>query len=294
MVSFVDDGSSIPVAPDWIEARLELPFTLRRFEGNMGITNALNVALEKNDAEFILRMDADDRIHPERFKTQLRFMEQNQHVGVCGTGAVRFGQRRDRFDLVAHHDEILVHLLFANPFCHPTVCLRQSAIEGSQYPDEVPQAEDYLFWSMLASRGVQFANIPDQLLAYRVSGANSSVTNKSKRSKRYRAIQQAVFKNLFDDQIAEVLVAGFKNGLHAQLGMASTPGSKWYSKRALLGYTDMIVETAKLRPELFRNEALLTSTLKQQAHLASSKIRVRTLKNYRRFFNTAEPNWFRP
>ena len=89
-------------------------------------------------------------------------------------------------------------------------------------------------------------------------------------------------------------MAGFKNGLHAQLGMASTPGSKWYSKRALLGYTDMIVETAKLRPELFRNEALLTSTLKQQAHLASSKIRVRTLKNYRRFFNTAEPNWFRP
>lgn len=292
-VSFIDDGSSTPLEHDWLSERLTASFSLHRLDKNQGITNALNLGLAKNDCEFIFRMDADDRMHPNRIKTQVEFMKKNPAIGVCGTGAHRFGKQRSQFSPFEHHKEIVVAMLYSNPFCHPSVCLRQSSIGDAQYPDDVPQAEDYLFWTLLASRGVKFANLPDILLGYRVSGFNSSAANKQDRSERFNKIQCVAYQNLFGPNLPEQLILGLESGIQAQLGINSNPKGRWFSTAELLDHVEVIIELAQDRAELFGDNKFLRSKLQSQAVLAGSRLRVKMKKNLPRLLVYRDPKWIK-
>jgi len=292
-VSFIDDGSASPLEHRWISEQLAAPFSLHRLDKNQGITNALNLGLAKNNSEFIFRMDADDRMHPNRIKAQIEFMKQNPAIGVCGTGAHRFGKQTSQFSPFEDHNEIVVAMLFSNPFCHPSVCLRQSSIEDVKYPDDVPQAEDYLFWTLLAARGVKFANLPDILLGYRMSSFNSSAANKQERSERFNKIQFVAYQNLFGPILPEQLLIGFESGLQAQLGINANPEGRWFSTTELLDHIEVIIELAQDKIELFGDEKFMRSKLHSQATLAGSWLRVKIKKNLPRLLGYREPRWMR-
>lgn len=223
-VLIVDDGSSPALDAGWVQDRLKAPSGVLRLTENRGIIDALNAGLAQVDSEFIMRMDADDRMHPERFSRQIEFMEHHSNVGICGTEAVRFGQRHDTFGVPTDHVSIATELLFINPMCHPTVCFRSESIAGLYYPQEVLKAEDYLFWSVAAAAGVRFANLKLPLLGYRVSGSNSSAASRAERFERSMKVQNVLYQNLFGSPLPEFVQAAFDSGLHAILGGFDHPG----------------------------------------------------------------------
>src|SRR5574338_186617 len=54
-------------------------------ERNSGITDTLNAGLSHVKEEFVIRMDADDRCLPDRFRKLVEYMDQNPETVICGS-----------------------------------------------------------------------------------------------------------------------------------------------------------------------------------------------------------------
>ena len=55
---------------------------------NSGISNSLNYGLKIAKGKYIARMDGDDISFPDRFERQVKFMDLNPKVILCGGGYI--------------------------------------------------------------------------------------------------------------------------------------------------------------------------------------------------------------
>ncbi len=144
-------------------------------EQNLGIAKTLNSGLEKllPNYEYIARMDADDWSFPDRFEKQIKFMEQNQHVAICGTQGYwlkDFSKLSNKNWLYPTANNYLqIYLLFAASFGHSSIILRTSIFlkERFFYNQNSKTCEDWDLWSRITKK-YQVANLPDFLMKYRV------------------------------------------------------------------------------------------------------------------------------
>jgi len=146
---------------------------------NKGLIASLNEGIAKARGTYIARMDADDISLPNRFEEQVKFMEKNLDVGVCGSWVVVFGKnRKDRlWKTSLKDDELKTNLLFSVPFAHPSVIIRTDLLFNNniRYNSEFIHAEDYNLWVDL-SNYTKFANIQKVLLKYRYLGKSITRT----------------------------------------------------------------------------------------------------------------------
>lgn len=70
-------------------------FNLIRLEKNMGLGNALRLAVESAKYELIARMDSDDVSVPDRFEQQLTYLANNPSVGIVGGDISEFIDSED-------------------------------------------------------------------------------------------------------------------------------------------------------------------------------------------------------
>lgn len=175
----VDDGSKDGTA-DRVRALADPRVRLHVNERNLGHTPSLNIGLRLCRGTYIARMDADDICLPGRFAKQVAFLDAHPEVGLLG-GAVRVidgaGRRGERAPLPADDASLRWLSMTRNPFHHPAVALRRDVIERTgQYFDERYGAnQDYELWDRLLPH-TKAANLPDEILQYRVHGNNISVT----------------------------------------------------------------------------------------------------------------------
>jgi glycosyltransferase involved in cell wall biosynthesis len=137
---------------------------------NVGLAKALNEGLKNCTYDLVARMDTDDIALPERFEKQYTFMQENDHIAVCGAQIFEmdetmnnvFNERR----VPLEHRELVNFMKFRTPFSHPVVMFRKKAILAvGGYPYIFP--EDYILWVKLFLAGYQFHNLPDVLLKMR-------------------------------------------------------------------------------------------------------------------------------
>lgn len=169
-VLLYDDGStddSLQIARTNADDR----FVIRDSDVNRGYVHWLNVGLSEARGEFIARMDADDIALPERFERQVEFLRSHPDVGLVGTACtVVDSAGAELFPIVkpATDVEIRWAALLDNPFLHPTVMFRRSALAGNigSYDASLMPTEDYDLWVRMlgVTKG---ANIPEVLLRYR-------------------------------------------------------------------------------------------------------------------------------
>ncbi len=168
---------------------------------NKGLPYSLNEGIKKARGKYIARMDADDISLSTRFEEQLRFMEENEDVGVCGTWAEVFGENR-KSKLLKHplvHDELKVRLLFSVCFAHPTVMMRKEVLvkHKLKYNLDYINAQDYELWSKI-SDVTKIANIPKVILRYRVSkNSITSITDTQKVELRYKLLSNVFKKYIY-------------------------------------------------------------------------------------------------
>jgi glycosyltransferase involved in cell wall biosynthesis len=153
---------------------------------NQGLIYSLNLMIAQARAPLIARMDGDDIALPERFATQLAYLDAQPDIGVLGTGADtideagRPGLRR--FDNVTDPDAVVADLKNGPPLCHPSVMMRRDIVQrvGGYHPAFL-HCEDYDLWLRL-SEVTRLSSLPDRLILYRQSA--SQVSN------RHALIQQ--------------------------------------------------------------------------------------------------------
>jgi GT2 family glycosyltransferase len=151
-------------------ASLPMPVVHLELPDNVGLGPALDAGLAASSHEIVARMDADDVSVPERFERQVALIEAG--ADIVGSGLLEFGSSID--DVVGRRtpptdpDEIRRVIRFRDPFNHPTVVYRRSAVLAAGGYTDMALLEDYLLFSRMVQAGAAPANLAEPLVYYRV------------------------------------------------------------------------------------------------------------------------------
>ena len=150
--------------------RLKGILKIVKLEKNLGLGNALKEGVLHCTYEWIARMDTDDIAYPERFKKQIEYIKKNPDTDVLGTFMTEFIDEITNKICIkdAPIDNIDNYIKYRDPVNHPSVILRKSKILEAGNYQEIFLNEDSYLWARMYSIGAKFANIPEELVYFRV------------------------------------------------------------------------------------------------------------------------------
>ncbi len=174
----VDDAStdnSRAIIKSYLDQRIKLFVN----ENNLGTAGSLNEAIGKSAGEYIARMDADDISLPDRFETQVKFLDENPQIAMVGTWARVIGDKAGL--LIAHPTDPAIlrsNLIFHASFVHPSVMIRRGFFSnlGFKYDPEFRQGQDYKLWVQMSEK-LRLANINKVLIYYRTHRKQTKTTD---------------------------------------------------------------------------------------------------------------------
>lgn len=161
--------------------------------GNMGMGAALNQALRFAKSDWIVRLDSDDVMQPQRLERQIAFVGEYPEICVAGSLVYYIGEQgqvlgaatsdlatpRDFARYVSDGKAIALH--------HPSVMMRRDAVvEAGGYRPEFWPADDFDLWARIAERGGLILVQQEYLVNYRIHGASISIAAAAKAGRRVR------------------------------------------------------------------------------------------------------------
>lgn len=173
-VVVVQDGHVGPELASTLE-RLEsgspVPVRRLRLSHNVGLAQALQCGLAACSHDVVARMDADDISLPHRFLVQLPEIEAG--ADLVGAAILEFeGDGRQSAGVLrvppTGAAAIAETARWRNPFNHPTVVYRRTAVLSAGGYRELPFMEDYWVFTRMIANGARVVNLPDALVRYRI------------------------------------------------------------------------------------------------------------------------------
>lgn len=159
------------------------PFTLRVFndmakrfadnrrvtiihQENLGLSSARNAAISRAAGEYILPLDADNRIRPDYLRKAVGVLDQNRDAGVVYAYANLFGEKKGVWTFPPFDSR---KLLIENFVEACSVFRKKIWEECNGYdPAMVIGYEDWDFWISAMEKGWKFHLIKEALFDYRV------------------------------------------------------------------------------------------------------------------------------
>ncbi|MFJ8526935.1 glycosyltransferase family 2 protein [Bacillus sp. NPDC094106] len=174
----IDDGSldeSLKIAQSIKDSRVKV-----YHDGeNRGLSYRLNQIASLAKGDYIVRMDADDIMHPDRIKKQLDYLQSNPDIDLVGTCAYIINEnnniigKRKKIDCNIEPPIVLAKGLFI----HPTVMGKRAWFRSNPYSEEYLRAEDHEIWVRTIETS-NFFIMEESLLFYR---ENSQINLKNYR-----------------------------------------------------------------------------------------------------------------
>lgn len=199
---FIVNDASTDATVDIVRSYRDPRIRMVTLEKNVGHVAALNRGLNVIGTPLIARMDADDISHPLRLEKQVRFMSQNPEIGICGTFAEAFAEKKRiywRFPVTPQ--DIKVKLLFECALVHSSVMMRRDfLLKNSLFYDEsFRHSYDWELWQRCAGC-MKLANIPEFLVKYRIHDKSESVRTAGLQNDAARRLDDASLGQLGLDQ----------------------------------------------------------------------------------------------
>ena len=157
---------------------------------NKGLAARLNEAFLKSSGRYIARMDGDDICHPQRLEKQIRFLDENSKIDICGTNFTTFPSGKE-VKMPENHQKIIKRHLFTTGLCHPSVMMRRYVLENASYPN-FSCAQDYGLWVVLEQQGYRFSNIQKSLLQYRIHTSSTTAKKSGQKAKFHNQIHKQI------------------------------------------------------------------------------------------------------
>ena len=178
----VDDGSC-DATPEIAArfARDDPRFRILR-RPHEGLVQSLNAGLERCRGTFIARMDADDRMHPERLEKQRAALEANASWAAVGSRVELFPAhhvtrgRRDHarwLNAIESPEQVCAEAFIECPIAHPALFARSEVMESFGYRD-MGWPEDYDLVLRWLGAGLRLANVAQPLVEWRETPARLS------------------------------------------------------------------------------------------------------------------------
>lgn len=137
-----------------------------------GLTFALNYGLNIASGKYIARIDADDLCLPNRFITQIEYLEKKPSTIVLGSQFTQIDQNNNiiqqKSNLPITTQEIRKYSYKNCPIAHPSVIFRKKeiiAIGGYKFGF---YGEDYELWLRCLDNDYQIENLDISLIYYRI------------------------------------------------------------------------------------------------------------------------------
>ena len=142
-----------------------------RLAKNGGLGNALNEGIKHCKNELVARMDSDDIAYPDRCEKQIAAFNTHSEVSICSGIVEEFTTDPNTVDtrrvLPETNAEIVEFAKKRNPFNHPCVMYKKSAVEAVGSYQDFYLLEDYYLWLRMLMAGYQGYNIQEPLLHMR-------------------------------------------------------------------------------------------------------------------------------
>lgn len=282
----IDDGST-DETPELIQQFQDPRINYIRNPENLKFRATLNKGLDLIDSKYIARMDADDIAMPERLERQFAFMESHPEIGIVGTAIEIFGQQELIKTLPESNHEIQALCLFAAPFAHPSVMIRNSVIKQHdlKFAPNYPAIEDWELWTRL-TQVTQSANLPDVLLRYRWEGQNMTVQTLGSRLERYYALYKELLNRMNISPTEEELKIHYEL---SQGGPTSFPVSayqKWSQR--------LLKQNAEIKAYPHGELSIILEKLQQQLFYSCADKGLKEFISYTKSYgiNTSQLNYF--
>ncbi len=196
IIYFVDDCStdnSLEIAESYKDDRL----VIIEKDSNSGIVDTMNVALNRIETEYYIRMDGDDISTPERFQKLVDFMDQNSEIGVCSSSIETFGiENKVR---VFEKSPLMnsANLIFGHSIGHASSIFRTAVMKENkiEYVDRFWRLEDYYLFYRLKDLTLTTA-IPDKFYLYRQAAYNNNAEITQRKNLAFKAFYEMVLTDL--------------------------------------------------------------------------------------------------
>ena len=187
---FAIDGDIPAVLDDKIQNFVGLGLvTCRTFRNDTqsGLSSNINQTLNSLNFQpnsFIMRMDADDLMIPNRLVLQLDFLNKNPDVDVvagCANRIDNIGQKIGQIGQGSRY--VWPNKSWQNPIIHPTTMIRADFFKKyGVYDIKFKYAQDWHLWARASNAGAKFFVLPDKILKFRFS---SRSVKRRKQTQRY-------------------------------------------------------------------------------------------------------------
>ena len=144
-------------------------------KAHSGVVDTANIGLEFCRGEIVVRMDADDRCHPDRINLQRDYLLKNPEIAVVGSLVKGFPEDQigegfqlyyDWLNSLVTHEDITREIFVESPIANPCAAYRRSWIRDLGGYRDHGWPEDYDMWLRFYLAGAQFAKIPEVLLEW--------------------------------------------------------------------------------------------------------------------------------
>jgi glycosyltransferase involved in cell wall biosynthesis len=140
----------------------------------------LNFLASEANADYLVRMDADDLSEPHRIRT-LRNALMGELVDVLGSAVILIDDNDiviGRIDFPLDESGIVAALATRTAFCHPAIAIRRQFLLDMRGYLGGFASEDTDLWLRARRAGARLRNLPDTLLRYRIH-ADQATANRS-------------------------------------------------------------------------------------------------------------------
>lgn len=166
----VDDGSTDQKTREEMDRLASQGIRVIRQE-NKGLAAARNAGILASKGEYILPLDADNRVRHGYIENGIRILDANPHIGVVYGDAEYIGMRTGRWHVGPFERDRLLRWNYIDA----CAVYRRSVWEQNRGYDgtmPVQGLEDWDFWLGALEHGWQFAYVPEVFFDYRQAEAS--------------------------------------------------------------------------------------------------------------------------
>jgi len=138
---------------------------------NMGIPFSYNKAIKLTKNNLVAISDADDISYFNRFKYQIKFLLNNNKIGLVGSYVHEHNVSKDIFTIKKvplEYYKIKLISNFKNPINHPTVVFNKKVLFKNLIYKNCERMEDYHLWIRAIENNIKMRNLPFPLVKSKV------------------------------------------------------------------------------------------------------------------------------
>lgn len=169
----VNDGSpdnTEDIAFQWIDRDNRFKYLKKE---NGGLSSARNAGIAATTGEFILPLDADDKIGADYLKEAVHVLREDKEVRIVYGEAEFFGDRNGKWDLPEY---TLRKMALSNLIYCSAVFRRSDFNKAGPYDESLKKGlEDWDLWLSILKTGGKVIRLPDPYFYYRKVNSGSMV-----------------------------------------------------------------------------------------------------------------------